>query len=86
YPCVYCNKYKGERSFVRRDHLLAHLGNFHHIEAVMASGSASPNYCLHDEHNETPFSCLKDGCFRVERLGYFREKHLLQHRRDVHSL
>ncbi|PVH83877.1 hypothetical protein DL98DRAFT_104933 [Cadophora sp. DSE1049] len=37
-----------------------------------------------DTHNECIFPCDVAGCERVGRLGYFREKDLLKHRRAQH--
>jgi len=39
---------------------------------------------MRDEHNECPFPCDVPGCSRIGRRGYFREKDLLNHRRQEH--
>jgi hypothetical protein len=39
---------------------------------------------MREEHNECPFPCDIPGCTRVGRRGYFREKDLLNHRRQEH--
>lgn len=48
-----------------------------------ASQSAFTKH-MRDEHNECAFPCDVAGCERVGRLGYFREKDLLKHRRAQH--
>jgi hypothetical protein len=40
---------------------------------------------MRDEHNECSFPCDVQGCARVGRKGYFREKDLLKHRKEQHS-
>jgi uncharacterized short protein YbdD (DUF466 family) len=39
---------------------------------------------MRDEHNECTFPCDVPGCTRIGRRGYFREKDLLNHRRQEH--
>ncbi|KAE9375842.1 hypothetical protein N431DRAFT_403854 [Stipitochalara longipes BDJ] len=39
---------------------------------------------MRDEHNECTFPCDVSGCARTGRRGYFREKDLLNHRRQEH--
>lgn len=39
---------------------------------------------LREEHNECTFPCDVQGCDRIGRRGYFREKDLIKHRRDLH--
>ena len=39
---------------------------------------------MRDEHNECIFPCDVPGCSRIGRRGYFREKDLLNHRRQEH--
>lgn len=39
---------------------------------------------MRDEHNECTFPCGVAGCSRTGRRGYFREKDLLNHRRQEH--
>jgi hypothetical protein len=39
---------------------------------------------MRDEHNECTFPCDVPGCSRIGRRGYFREKDLLNHRRQEH--
>ena len=39
---------------------------------------------MRDEHNECAFPCDIAGCSRTGRRGYFREKDLLNHRRQEH--
>jgi hypothetical protein len=39
---------------------------------------------MRDEHNECTFPCDVQGCSRVGRRGYFREKDLLKHRKKQH--
>jgi len=48
-----------------------------------ASQSAYTKH-MRDEHNECIFPCNVSGCTRVGRRGYFREKDLLNHRRQEH--
>ncbi|EUC51009.1 hypothetical protein COCMIDRAFT_62707, partial [Bipolaris oryzae ATCC 44560] len=31
FPCRYCRKYRGSKGFKRRDHLIQHVRNYHHI-------------------------------------------------------
>jgi hypothetical protein len=39
---------------------------------------------MREEHNECVFPCDVPGCNRIGRRGYFREKDLLNHRRQEH--
>ena len=39
---------------------------------------------MREEHNECPFPCDVQGCDRVGRRGYFREKDMIKHRRQSH--
>jgi hypothetical protein len=39
---------------------------------------------MREEHNECAFPCDVPGCSRIGRRGYFREKDLLNHRRQEH--
>jgi hypothetical protein len=39
---------------------------------------------MREEHNECSFPCDVPGCSRIGRRGYFREKDLLNHRRQAH--
>ncbi|TVY60844.1 Zinc finger protein [Lachnellula suecica] len=39
---------------------------------------------MRNEHNECPFPCDIQGCDRVGRRGYFREKDMIKHRREAH--
>jgi uncharacterized Zn-finger protein len=39
---------------------------------------------MRDEHNECTFPCDIQGCDRVGRRGYFREKDLIKHRKQSH--
>ena len=39
---------------------------------------------MREEHNECAFPCDVQGCDRVGRRGYFREKDMIKHRRESH--
>jgi len=39
---------------------------------------------MREEHNECTFSCDVQGCDRIGRRGYFREKDMMKHRRESH--
>jgi len=48
-----------------------------------ASQSAYTKH-MREEHNECTFPCDVEGCTRIGRRGYFREKDLIKHRADQH--
>jgi len=39
---------------------------------------------MREEHNECAFPCDVQGCDRVGKRGYFREKDMIKHRRESH--
>jgi uncharacterized Zn-finger protein len=63
HSCKYCKKYRGNNEFKRKDHLVQHLRNFHHIgedEAKEGSWSSYPHQdCTAYRHvsrfNDAPF-------------------------------
>lgn len=52
-------------------------------ERPFATQSAYTKH-MREEHNECTFPCDVQGCNRVGRRGYFREKDMIKHRREAH--
>lgn len=97
HPCPFCNKFRGEKAFARRDHLLQHLRCRHNIEPVSDSDESQLPM---QTRQRTPreFSCPHEDCpyFRSQdsrshkslqvRSRAFRSRsELTRHLREVHS-
>jgi hypothetical protein len=49
HSCKYCPKYRGENGFKRKDHLMQHLRNYHHIGEDSANKDHRRNSCRHKD-------------------------------------
>ena len=67
-----------------RDEAFKHLPRSIQAEKKPFNSQSAYTKHMRDEHNECSFPCDVQGCGRVGRRGYFREKDLLSHRRHEH--
>ncbi|KUJ13146.1 uncharacterized protein LY89DRAFT_651228 [Mollisia scopiformis] len=47
YPCTYCKRHRGADGFRRKDHLLQHMRNYHHLETEPDSFRVTFPVCSH---------------------------------------
>ena len=83
FPCKYCKKYRGSNGFKRRDHLMQHVRNYHHIgeddrneHRGFGRGWCPKTGCSH--HQEPPH---KIG----EKFAFSTSTEYIKHRRTIHD-
>ncbi|KAH9224628.1 hypothetical protein DL95DRAFT_473217, partial [Leptodontidium sp. 2 PMI_412] len=73
HPCPHCRKYRGAKGFKRRDHLVQHIRNYHHINADAPT-----------EDNRSGYPCDFEGCDRIGTSAFSTEQLLKAHLRKEH--
>lgn len=97
FPCPYCQKYRGPRSFSRRDHLAQHLRGFHNIESLIDPEQTSMSLpvprlkknltCPHEDclyHEGSGFEISMSGP-RVQRPSFQSQSEYTSYLREVHD-
>ncbi|EMD90784.1 hypothetical protein COCC4DRAFT_159232 [Bipolaris maydis ATCC 48331] len=82
FPCKYCKKYRGSNGFKRRDHLVQHVRNYHHIgEDSRGHYDAYALWCPSigcSDHADSPNNVGK-------RQAFHNSTQYIKHLRTVHD-